>query len=193
MKYTILDQEIVYDGFFKMLRFKLQHELFRGGESQVFTRESLERGHAVAIFLYDPRRDEVILVEQFRVGAIASDSPWMVELVAGVIEAGEKPEDVARREAEEESGAEVSELEFVTRYYNSPGGSSETTSVYYAEVDAKNIEGHYGLDTENEDIRVIKLSADDFVKNLDDNLYVCGSLIIAGHWFQRRRREKFNE
>ena len=77
----------------------------------------------------------------------------MLELVAGVIEEGEKPEDVARREAEEESGAEVGEMEFIANYYCSAGGTTETTAVFYAQIDASGVSGVHGVEGENEDMR----------------------------------------
>ena len=182
-KFNIVSKEIVYDGFFKVLKYRVKHALFNGGESETYSRELLERGHAVAVLLHDPILDQIILVEQFRVGAIESDNPWVIELVAGMIEPGESVEDVARREVKEECGAEVSELQFIADFYGSVGGCSEMTSVFYAAVDANKFDGVHGLSAENEDIRVVKMCSSEFIENIKNNVFCTSSLITAGYWF----------
>lgn len=182
-KFNIVSKEIVYDGFFKVLKYRVKHALFNGGESETYSRELLERGHAVAVLLHDPILDQIILVEQFRVGAIESDNPWVIELVAGMIEPGESAEDVARREVKEECGAEVSELQFIADFYGSVGGCSEMTSVFYAAVDANKFDGVHGLSAENEDIRVVKMCSSEFIENIKNNVFCTSSLITAGYWF----------
>jgi len=97
--YEIIARETVHDGFFQVSRFTLRHALFAGGQSSTLVRERLERGNAVAVLPYDPWRDEVVLVEQFRVGALETGfGPWVIETVAGIIEPGERAEEVAHRE-----------------------------------------------------------------------------------------------
>lgn len=182
-KFNIVSKETVYDGFFKLLKYRVKHTLFNGGESEIYSRELLERGHAVAVLLHDPVLDEIILVEQFRIGAIESDNPWVIELVAGMVEPGELPEDVARREVKEECGAEVDELQFIADFYGSVGGCSEMTSVFYAAVDANTFEGVHGLSSENEDIRVVKMRASEFIENVKNNVFCTSSLLTAGYWF----------
>ena len=181
-KVNILKSETAYDGFFKIVRYTIEHSLFGGGLSRPYTREVFERGHAVAVLMHDPVLNKIVLVEQFRIGAIDSDNPWLIELVAGIVEPGESAEDVAIREAEEESGASISGLELLCSYYNSAGGSSETTSIFYAEVDSSNIEGVHGLDVENEDIRVVKLDVHVFIDMLHKNEFKAASLVTAGYW-----------
>jgi ADP-ribose pyrophosphatase len=182
-KFEIISKETVYDGFFKLLKYKVKHTLFGGGESKAYSRELLERGRAVAVLLHDPVLDQVVLIEQFRVGAINSGNPWVVELVAGMVEEGESPEEVARREVEEECGTTVSGLQFVADFYSSVGGSSETTSLYYSIVDASKFEGVHGLGSENEDIRVVKMQSSEFIKKLMNNEFNTASLVAAGYWF----------
>ncbi len=179
----VIEKAVVYDGFFKLLKYKITHSLFGGGMSKPYFREILERGDAVAVLLHDPNRNEIVLIEQFRVGAIESGKPWITELVSGMVEEGESAEDVARREAEEEAGAKVSELEFIARYYNSVGGSSETCTLYYAQVDTSNIDGVHGLDSENEDIKVIKFTTKEFCQYLLNSRFNTASLVTAGYWF----------
>lgn len=154
-RYKILDKQIVYDGFFRMEKYRLQHTLFEGGWSEPMSRELFERGHAVAVLLYDPREDAVVMVEQFRIGALECEAgAWFLEVVAGMVEEGESDESVARRESEEEAGCQVGRLEFIARYWVSPGGTSETLALYCGEVDSTTAGGVHGLDHENEDILV---------------------------------------
>ncbi|MCP3674599.1 MAG: NUDIX domain-containing protein, partial [Gammaproteobacteria bacterium] len=98
--YQIIEKERVFQGYFAIDRFTIRHRLFDGGWSNSFQREIFERGNAAAVLLYDPDLQVIILLEQFRAGALACEkSPWMLELVAGIIETGETPEDVVIREA----------------------------------------------------------------------------------------------
>jgi ADP-ribose pyrophosphatase len=181
-KFEIISKEIVYDGFFKMFKYKVKHTLFGGGESEAFTREQLERGHAVAVLLHDPDRDQIVLIEQFRVGAIKSDNPWIIELVAGMVEDGESAEEVARREVSEECGAAIGALQFIADFYSSVGGCSETTSLFYSVVDSTKFDGVHGLGSENEDIRVVKMSTGEFIDKLKNNFFKASSLVTAGYW-----------
>ena len=101
--------------------------MFAGGMSRELKREVFERGHAVAVLPFDPARDQVVLIEQFRVGALGVvDHPWLLEPVAGIIESGESAPEVARREAAEEAGLEFLDLVPACTYFASPGGSTET-------------------------------------------------------------------
>ncbi|MFC6633254.1 NUDIX domain-containing protein [Microbulbifer taiwanensis] len=151
----IISRTPVFQGFFTMLRLRLRHRLFRGGWSGEFERELFVRDPAVGVLLYDPHNDLVGLTEQFRVGALERPGgPWCLEVVAGMVEAGESLEDVARREVLEEAGQEVEQLHFVRSYMPSPGGSSERLHLYCALVDLSDAEGHFGLEHENEDIRL---------------------------------------
>lgn len=183
-KVKIVESETIYTGFLTLVRHTLQHSLFGGGWSKTITREVLERRQAVAVLLYDSNRDEVVLVEQFRVGALSNDKPWMLELVAGLVEPGESPEEVARREALEESGVAIKSLKQIAHYYGSAGGSNEVTTLFFAEVDASSADGLHGLDDENEDILVRKLRSQEFISKLNAGELNTASLIIAAHWFQ---------
>ena len=151
----VLDRRPVWQGFFRMDLLRLRHRLFAGGWSEEMKRELFVREPAVVMLPYDPLRDQVVCVEQFRVGALEMPySPWLLELVAGIVEDGESPEQVARREAREEAGLDVGELQFICRYQVSPGGNTEEILLYCGCVDATQAQGLHGLDTEHEDIRV---------------------------------------
>ena len=124
-------KEVAYQGFFRMEKLTLRHKRFNGEWMGPFTRELFERGQAVCVLLFDPRKDAVVLLEQFRVGALEDErSPWLIELVAGMVEEGETPEDVALRESEEEAGTVPTRLIPVCNYWVSPGGTSEKVAIF---------------------------------------------------------------
>jgi len=149
----ILHAESPFKGFFRIDRYTLRHRTHDGDWSPPMTREVFERGHAVAVLPYDPVRDEVVLIEQFRPGALTGGMPpWQIEVVAGIIEPDEAPEAVARRETAEESGLRIEELIPISYYLTTPGGSSETIRLYCGLIDATDAGGLHGLDHENEDI-----------------------------------------
>ena len=98
--FEILDRKVGYDGYFRVDVYRVRDRRYDGSWSRALAREVFERGHAAAVLPYDPARDEVVLIEQFRIGAIeAQGGPWQLEIVAGIIEGEESPEDVVRREA----------------------------------------------------------------------------------------------
>lgn len=190
MDVEILRQENCYQGFFRLERYRLRHSLFAGGWSGEVVRECLERGHAAAVLPYDPVLDKVLLVEQFRIGAFtAGRPPWLLEPVAGIVEPGESVEEVARRESVEEAGCELGRLECICDYIMSPGGCSESISLFCGEVDSSQLQsgGIFGLDEEHEDIRLHVL---DFAQAMD--LLEAGRLgsatpIIALQWLALKR------
>ncbi|MDT8375162.1 MAG: NUDIX domain-containing protein [Mariprofundaceae bacterium] len=154
MHYKLLEKRPLYRGFFKLDACSVDHECYAGG-NQTIVREHLERGDAAAVLLYDRASDEVLLIEQFRIGpAMRHEDAWLVEIAAGMIDAGEKPEDTARREAVEETGFEPYELHHLGRYYSTPGGSSERIDLYLGLVDRNSPAGDGGgMTHEHEDIR----------------------------------------
>jgi len=188
-KVEIAAKSIVYQGFFRLEKYRLRHSLFEGGMSDSMSRELFERGHAVAVLPYDPIRDEVVLLEQFRIGAINDpDGAWLTEIVAGMIGKDETAEEVAKREAVEEAGCDITELAHICNYYVSPGGTSETISLYCGKVDSnKVVEGIYGLDEEHEDIRVFKSSYQQLVTCFESGKINSAAPIIAIQWLMMNR------
>lgn len=186
--YEILDSETVYQGFFRLERYRLRHRLFAGGMSGPVQRELFERGHAAAVLLYDPQRDAVVLLEQFRIGALqAAGGPWLLEIVAGMIEEGESAAEVVRREALEEAGARIQRLEFICDYLVSPGGTSETISLYCGLVDSDGLGGIHGLEEEQEDIRVTVVTFDQAWALWQQGQINSASPIIALQWLAMQR------
>ena len=186
MKYGDIDvvsRSVCFQGFFRIEKYRLRHALFDGGMSDEMSRELFQRGHAVAMLPYDPVLDRVVLIEQFRIGALEdSDGAWLTEIVAGMIEAGETADAVARREALEESGCEVTGLEHICRYYPSPGACSETIELFCGQVDASGAGGIHGLDHEHEDIRVITAGFDEAMGWIDSGRLNSAAVIMALQW-----------
>ena len=150
----LLGRDVVYDGHFRLDRYRLRHRQFAGGLGPVLTREVLERGMVAAVLPVDPGRDRVVLIEQFRPGAWAAGrSPWLLECVAGVIEPGETPEELARREALEEAGCVITDLVPIATFLTSPGATTETVHLFCGRVASDGVGGLHGLGTEGEDIR----------------------------------------
>jgi len=154
MDYTLKEKHPLYRGFFELDSYRIEHERFDGGTLHI-EREHLERGNAVAILLYDAQCDEVLLIEQFRIGAaVRHDNPWLIEVVAGMIDNGESAEIAAQREAIEEAGYTPSSMTFLGKYYSTPGGSSEHITLYLGLIDKQHPIGKGGgLACEHEDIR----------------------------------------
>ncbi|QUJ67874.1 ADP-ribose diphosphatase [Photobacterium sp. GJ3] len=178
-------ETVLYQGFFRLKAFQFRHRLFAGGWSPSLNREMLDRGHAAALLPYDPVRDEVVLIEQFRIGALAGDcQPWQLEIVAGMIEPGETAEAVVSREAVEEAGVTVDQMTFITRYLSSSGGCSETLSVYAGCVDGRLAQGIHGLEDEGEDIRVHVVSREQAYAWVVSGKIENAASIIALQWLQ---------
>ncbi|MBP0048207.1 NUDIX domain-containing protein [Marinobacterium sp. AK62] len=176
--------EPLYDGFFRLHRLSLSHPKFEGGRVRI-QREILDRGDAVCVLLYDPARDAVVLVEQFRAGALGkTESPWLLELVAGIVEPGESAEAVARRESQEEAGVELGPVFPITGYLPSPGGCDEWIDLMCALVDAQAAGGVHGLDSEGEDIKVHVIAAQDAFALVRENRLRNAAAIIALQWLE---------
>ena len=186
----IVKRENGYQGFYKLDRVHLRHELFAGGMSREISREVFVRHDAVCVLPYDPQRDEVVLIEQFRVGAMdKADTPWLIELVAGLIDKDEQPEEVAHREGEEEAGLTFSSLWPVTRYFPSPGGSTEFVHLYLGRCSTEGVGGLHGLEEEAEDIRVTVWAYEDAMQAVRDGRISNAASIIALQWLALNRAE----
>ena len=184
----LLEKSESYSGFFRINGYRLRHRLFAGGWSGAIEREVFERGHAVGVLPYDPVADSVVLIEQFRIGAlVAGMSPWLIEVVAGIAEEGEAPEEVARRETQEEAGLEIQALMPMCRYLVSPGGSSESVRLYCGRVDSRGAGGIHGLAEEHEDIRVDRLPYGDAMRLLEEGRVTNSVSLIALQWLALHR------
>ena len=184
----ILAREAAYQGYFRIDRYRLRHRLHAGGWSDEMAREVFERGHVAAVLPYDPDRDQVVLIEQFRIGAHAAGEPaWLTEIVAGVIDKDESAEEVARRETREETGCEHLGLRPVLKYLSSPGGSSETVTLFLGRVDSSKAGGIRGLASEHEDIRVFTLPWTEVETGLRAGGFTNALALIALQWLALNR------
>lgn len=182
-QFKILSETMKYSGVFSLKTIELQHTLYKGGWSPPITRELFLRGNCVAVLLYDPIRDEVVIIEQFRIGAIQMpNQAWLLEIVAGAIEHGETAEKVAYRESIEEAGCEILELTKINDFFTSPGGTSELLSLFYGRVDTSNVGGLHGLAEEDEDISVTTMKFDYVYQLLLDGKILSAIPIIAIQW-----------
>ena len=151
----LVRHEVAYQGYFKVGRYFFRHSLHRGGQSAVISREVFERGQAGAVLPYDPARDEVVLIRQFRAGScVAGHHPFTWEVVAGIIEANETAEIMVRREAVEEAGLHLTEVVPISTIMLTPGACSESCQLFLGRVDASKAGGIFGLQSEDEDILV---------------------------------------
>jgi ADP-ribose pyrophosphatase len=186
----LIEKTTSFQGYFRIERYRFRHKLFAGGWSGEVSREVFERGHAVAVLPYDPERDAVLLIEQFRIGALAGGMPpWQVEVIAGIIDEGEMPEQVAHREAEEEAGCKLEDLVPMATYLASPGGTSETCKLYCARIDSRGLGGIHGLAHEHEDIRVTIVPFDEARAMLENGIIGNATALIALQWLALHRDE----
>lgn len=189
----IIERQPLREGFLSIYKLVLQHKLFEGDWSPVFEREVMDRGHAVVVLPYDAKRDALVVLEQFRVGALlgASDetqSPWLLEFVAGMYDGDELAEQVAHRELFEEAGLTTERLHFALSYLSTPGGCTEEISIYIAEVDSSRALRHAGLASEHEDIRVHVLPFGDVVQLLEQGKINNAASVIGLQWLQLHKR-----
>ncbi len=195
----VIEKEAAFEGYFRIDRYRLKHRQFEGGMGPELSREIFERGHAACCLLYDPDLDQLVLIEQFRPGAYAAlaspwfdegeDTPWLIEVIAGIIEDGEDPEVVVRREALEEAGCEIGRIEPLFHYFATPGGSSESMFVFCGRVDARGAGGTHGLKDEGEDIRVFAIDVEDAFAMLDAGRIINAMTLIPLQWFRAHHEE----
>ena len=189
-QFEILDKSIGYSGFFRIEKYRLRHEQFEGGWTSVMTRECLERGHAVAVLLYDPDSDQIVLLEQFRIGALDfPGGPWLLEIVAGIIDhPGETIEAVAHRETDEEAGCKLLDLIPICQYLVSPGGASESITLFCGRVDVATITSEiHGVASEHEDIKLHIVSRNKAIQLMCAGRISSAAPIIALQWLELNR------
>lgn len=189
----IISRETLYEGHVRLSEYRLRHRLFGGGWSNEISREILYRGNASCVLPYDPVRDEVVLIEQFRASALeAGEPPWQLEAVAGAIPEGESEEEVARRELREEAGLTARTLHFIAKALSTSGLSSEVVWIYCGIVDASAAGGIHGLDGENEDIRAAAHGFDDAWRLLEQGRIQHLPAVTALYWLAANRERLRN-
>ena len=177
-----------YQGYLSIRRYEIEEDLHRGGRQRV-TRLVMERGHAVAVLAYDPRKDRVVLVNELRPGVLAAGGTAFSDgLIAGAIEPGEAALDAAVREAREEAGLELETPRIIhERAYVSPGGTSETITIVYAAVTAPLASEIHGNPAEQENIRTAILSSRKFFNRIASGEINDMKTLLAGCWLRANR------
>lgn len=187
----IKNTDLLYDGIFKIRSLHLRHRTYSGEWTPWIEREQISRQDAVAVLLYDPKVDAVVMVEQLRIGALRSDntqSPWLLEIVAGLCDHDEPFIDTAYREAKEEAECEITQLFRIGEFYPTPGGFTEKTQLYCGMVDSTATGKLCGNPHEHEDIQVRVIPTETVLKDWEaGRLMTSASTVIALLWLQHKR------
>ncbi|GGX03384.1 NUDIX domain-containing protein [Aquimarina muelleri] len=184
MKYNVLNEKLVYNGFLKIKKATIIHDSFYKETSITCSREMLDRGDSVAVLLHEKDTNQLIFINQFRYPTIKKGTGWLKEIPAGELEFDEDPVECAIREVKEETGYKVNCLDHVSTFYATPGGSSERMYLYFGEVvekDKEFIGG--GVQEENEDILLCKFDASKIDTLLKSGIINDAKSIIALQWF----------
>ena len=187
---ALLAREEPYARFFAVIEDRLRHRRFGGGMSETVLRAAFLMSDAVTVLPYDPVRDRVMVVEQFRAGPFARGdrNPWSIEAIAGRIDAGETPETAARREAHEEAALDMATLHSAGRYYPSPGAVTEFLYNYIGIATLPDdAAGIHGLASEAEDIRSHVLPFDRLMDLIQSGEVANGPLITSAYWLALNR------
>lgn len=187
-KVKIESKRYVLNDFFKVEEAQLRFEQFNGKMSGLVRRLSLERGNSVAVLVFNSDTQKLLLINQFRYPTYQNGPGWMIETIAGIIDPGETPEEAARREAHEETGLNVTALEFISVFYPSPGGCSEKIFLYFAEVSGKNSRHKLigGIAREDENILSMEFSLNEAVEKIRSGEIQDGKTIIGIFWLENR-------
>ena len=186
--WELLTEKLIYDGFYSLSRVEFKHTKFHGGWTGVVSREVLNRGDVIGVLAHDPKSDRIALVEQFRYGArYEADNPWLMEVIAGMVEPGESPQNVAVREAKEEAGLELETPRLIRQYYSSPSSTSEQVYIYYAEADLSTVGGVHGLEEEDEDILVHTVTTNEAILMMEEGVIKNAISLVAVQWLQYQR------
>lgn len=187
-KVSIEQKRYIFEDVFKVEEAHLRHEKFNGEMSDVVRRISLERGDSVAVIIFNLTTDKIILVSQFRYPSHKSGHGWLTEVIAGIIDPGERPEEAAKREVQEETGLSISKLEHISTFFPSPGGSSERIHLFYSEVSGENAKykGTGGLVSEGEDIKAVELTLEDALSKVKSGEIMDAKTIIGIYWLENR-------
>lgn len=184
----VLKRDVLGQGWGTLERYHLKHRRFDNTWSEEIDRDLYTIGEVAAVLLYDPKCDTVLLTEQFRTcGLRYGEATWLVEIVAGLIDGDDAPEETARREANEEAGCDVGALVHISTNYSSPGGYGERMHLYAASADLSEAGGYFGLAHEHEDIRAIVVSFTDALAACDDGRIIDGKTLIALNWLARHK------
>ena len=183
-KFKILSKKNLYNGFFEMNEVILKYKKYNGKWSQDIRRELFGGAQVAAVLPYDPVKKEIVLIQQFRPGTVSKKfDNYLFEIVAGIIDKEEKPEQTAKRECLEETGCKIKKLEPIQGYFPAPGSSESFYHLFLGEVEAFEGERIMGLEIENEDIRVRSFKIDQIKEKMQKGEILNGLTLIALQWF----------
>lgn len=184
LKYKIINKKNLYSGFFSLNKYEFIHEKHNGEWTSNVEREVFSGAHVSTLLPYDPIKKEIILIQQFRAGVLSRyDANYLLEIVAGIIDEGENPEQTAIRECFEETGCEVKKIHPIQSYFPAPGSSESYYHLYLAEIQAFDEERIKGLEKENEDILVKSFKIDEVRQMLKEKKIMNGLTLVALQWF----------
>jgi len=183
-KYKIISKKNLYKGFFQTNELKFTHQKHDGSWSKAVSREIFSGAHVSTLLPFDPKKKEIILIQQFRAGAILRyNKDYLYEIVAGIIGKNENPEDTAIRECLEETGCKVKKISPIQSYFPAPGSSESFYHLFFGEVDSFKGQRIKGLENESEDILVKSFKIDEVKKMLKNKLILNAVTLIALQWF----------
>ena len=184
IKYKIINKKNLYSGFFSLNKYEFIHQKHDGNWTEKVEREVFSGAHVSTVLPYDPIKKEIILIQQFRAGVLSRyDDDYLYEIVAGIIDKNEKPEDTAIRECMEETGCKVNKIKPIQSYFTAPGSSESYYHLYLAEIKSFDGERIKGLESENENILVKSFKVNQVKKMLQDRIITNGVTLIALQWF----------
>ena len=182
--YKIISKEKVHNGFFKLHELTFIHQKHDGIWSSNIKREIFGGAHVATVLPYDPIKKKILLLNQFRAGVIErKDDPMMIEIVAGIIDEGESPEEAAKRECLEETGCSIKKLQEICSYYPAPGSSESFYHLFLGEIEAFDEKRIFGIEDENEDILVQSYSIEEVKNLMKKKKIINGLTLIALQWF----------
>jgi len=191
-KVSIEQKKYILEDIFNVEEVLLRYEKFNGEMSNTVRRISLERGDSVAVLIFNLNTNKIIFVNQFRYSSYTSGNGWLTELIAGIVNPNETPEETAYREVQEETGLQISTMEHVSSFYLSPGGSSERIHLYYSEVSGESAKYKPtgGLLVEDENINVEEFSLGDALNMIKTGEIMDAKTIIGILWLEKRQLQK---
>ena len=183
-RYKIKNIKKLHDGFFKLHEINFIYQKHDGNWSPEVKREIFSGAHVATVLPFDPIKKRILLIKQFRPGVInKEDDPMLTEIVAGIIDEGETPDQAAKRECMEETGCLVNKLTNIYSYYPAPGSSESYYHLFLAEIDAFEGKRILGQENENEDILVNSYSIQEVKELLKDKKINNGVTLLALQWF----------
>jgi len=184
LKYKIINKKNLYSGFFNLNKYEFIHEKHDGDWTDKVEREIFSGAHVSTLLPYDPIKKEIILIQQFRAGVLSRyDNDYLYEIVAGIIDENEKPEETAKRECLEETGCEVKKIIPIQAYFPAPASSESYYHLFLGEINSFDGERIKGLEDENEDILVKSFKIENVRNMLKEKKIKNGLTLIALQWF----------